>query len=166
SSGFESTVPSGYFYLADSGLGLSLATLTPFRRTRYHLREWATTPQGRPQTSKELFNYRHSKARIVVERAFGLLKMKWKALSSSSYDLKTTILIIHVCAALHNFAIAFSPNYVQDELSDADLLEHQRALEEIHEDFACNGDETSENWRDQLANRMWSAYQEYRVNSI
>ncbi|KAH9160830.1 hypothetical protein LEN26_001693 [Aphanomyces euteiches] len=110
SSGFESTVPSGYFYLADSGLGLSLATLTPFRRTRYHLREWATTPQGRPQTSKELFNYRHSKARIVVERAFGLLKMKWKALSSSSYDLKTTILIIHVCAALHNFAIAFSPN--------------------------------------------------------
>ncbi|KAH9076899.1 hypothetical protein Ae201684P_010830 [Aphanomyces euteiches] len=46
SSGFESTVPSGYFYLADAGLGLSLATLTPFRRTRYHLREWATTPQG------------------------------------------------------------------------------------------------------------------------
>ena len=33
-------VPAGKYYLADAGFPTTTALLLPFRRTRYHLREW------------------------------------------------------------------------------------------------------------------------------
>ncbi|KAH9111516.1 hypothetical protein AeMF1_013990 [Aphanomyces euteiches] len=75
-SNFERLIPDGHFYLGDAGYRLSPFLLTPYRNQRYHLREWAPNPDGRPKSAKELFNYRHSKARIVVERAFGIMKIK------------------------------------------------------------------------------------------
>ncbi|RQM30134.1 hypothetical protein B5M09_013812 [Aphanomyces astaci] len=76
---FEGSVPSGYLlYLGDAGDRLSKVLLTPYRNTTLSSREWAANTDGRPKTAKECFNYRHSKARIVVERVFGMLKIKWK----------------------------------------------------------------------------------------
>jgi len=67
-------VPNGKYYLVDVG----------YRSTRYHLNEWAA--QGHiPSTAKELFNLRHSSARNVTERSFGLLKMRWAILRNNSY---------------------------------------------------------------------------------
>ena len=55
----------------DAGYTNGPGFLAPYRGTRYHLNEWTG---NNPETYKELFNLRHSVARNVIERAFGLLK--------------------------------------------------------------------------------------------
>ncbi|XP_061363984.1 protein ALP1-like [Gastrolobium bilobum] len=46
--------------------------------TMYHLSEWR---HGHvPATPQEVFNKRHAQARNVIERTFGLLKMRWAIL--------------------------------------------------------------------------------------
>jgi hypothetical protein len=53
---------------------------------------------------KETFNYAHSSLRNVIERAFGVLKMKWRILLEiPSYPAETQTHIICACMALHNF---------------------------------------------------------------
>ncbi|XP_021722598.1 uncharacterized protein LOC110690080 [Chenopodium quinoa] len=49
--------------------------LTPLRVQRYHLRIWKNGAQ--PLYAEEYFNMKHSQARNVIERCFGLLKMRW-----------------------------------------------------------------------------------------
>ncbi|XP_077246099.1 uncharacterized protein LOC143885956 [Tasmannia lanceolata] len=62
---FGITRHSGKFYLADAGFPLLNNFITLYHVTRYHLSE----QRGRtPRTKKELFNYRHSSARNVIER--------------------------------------------------------------------------------------------------
>ncbi|KAL6649400.1 hypothetical protein ACP70R_013624 [Stipagrostis hirtigluma subsp. patula] len=50
-------VPPGKFYLVDAGYAVRPGFLPPYRRTRYHLREFGAR---QPQNAKELFNLRHS----------------------------------------------------------------------------------------------------------
>lgn len=46
---------------------------------------------------------RHASARNVIERAFGLLKIRWAALSKGTkYPLNTQIDIILACVYIHN----------------------------------------------------------------
>ena len=45
--------------------------ITPFRGTRYHLKEYSA--RG-PENVEELFNHHHSSLRNVIERVFGVLK--------------------------------------------------------------------------------------------
>nr|CAD1827961.1 unnamed protein product [Ananas comosus var. bracteatus] len=59
-------VPQGYFYLCDAGYPNGEGFLTPYRGQRYHLSEWRQARQ--PQTPQELYNYKHSSARNVIER--------------------------------------------------------------------------------------------------
>ncbi|KAH9118236.1 hypothetical protein LEN26_012241 [Aphanomyces euteiches] len=160
-SNFERLIPDGHFYLGDAGYRLSPFLLTPYRNQRYHLREWAPNPDGRPKSAKELFNYRHSKARIVVERAFGIMKIKWKILTSNmNLDLDYAIDVIHACAALHNLAVAFNPCYLYTEISEEQLRTNQLELDEVHADAV--DDSTNENWRDSIASGMWENYLDYR----
>ncbi|ETV67680.1 hypothetical protein H257_16151 [Aphanomyces astaci] len=69
---------------------------------------------GRPKTAKECCNYRHSKARIVVERAFGVPKIKWKVLSSNlrlqlEYSIDVFALHYTICVlpAIHGTLMTF-----------------------------------------------------------
>ncbi|KAJ8753312.1 hypothetical protein K2173_019711 [Erythroxylum novogranatense] len=48
--------------------------LAPFRGQRYHLNEWRQGYQ--PRTAEEFFNMKHASARNVIERCFGLLKIR------------------------------------------------------------------------------------------
>ena len=57
----------------DAGYTNGPGFLAPYQGTRYHLNEWTG---NNPETYKELFNLRHSVARNVIERAFGLLKKR------------------------------------------------------------------------------------------
>jgi hypothetical protein len=53
---------------------------------------------------KELFNHAHSSLRNVIERSFGVLKMKWRILlKMPSYLMEKQSKIIIACMALHNF---------------------------------------------------------------
>jgi transposase len=51
------------------------------------------------------FNYNHSRARMVVERAFGRLKARWRILAVPVYykDMGKHIAEISACCILHNF---------------------------------------------------------------
>uniref|UniRef100_A0A453H8A8 DDE Tnp4 domain-containing protein n=1 Tax=Aegilops tauschii subsp. strangulata TaxID=200361 RepID=A0A453H8A8_AEGTS len=84
-------VPHERYYLADAGYTNGPRFLAPFRSTWFHLKEWASS-QLQPQMAKELYNLRHSRARNVVERTFGLWKKKWSILRTQSFfDIKDQV---------------------------------------------------------------------------
>ncbi|WVZ69578.1 hypothetical protein U9M48_018346 [Paspalum notatum var. saurae] len=78
--------PKGKFYLVDSGYPNRPGYLAPYKGTKYHLPEFRQGPG--PSGKKEVFNYVHSSLRNVIERSFGVLKMKWRILKKlPSYPL-------------------------------------------------------------------------------
>ncbi|XP_024043266.1 uncharacterized protein LOC112099958 [Citrus clementina] len=57
-----------------------------------------------PRGPQELFNYRHSSLRNVIERCFGVLKARFSILRDMhNYSLRKQRLIPIACCALHNF---------------------------------------------------------------
>jgi hypothetical protein len=56
-----------------------------------------------PNTPKEKFNRKHSSIRNVIERSFGLLKMKWEILYKiKKYPMWKQKMIVVACMVLHN----------------------------------------------------------------
>ncbi|KAM6588896.1 hypothetical protein CsatA_011501 [Cannabis sativa] len=155
-NGFK--VPQGYYYLCDVGYPNGEGFLTPYRGQRYHLNDW-THP---PNSPREFFNMRHSSARNVVERAFGLLKGRWAILRSRSYyPVKIQCRIILGCCLLHNL--------IRREM-------HMDPLEHANHDNDNDSDEDGEYvdnncytyiepsdawtaWRDNLAREMFEQWQ-------
>uniref|UniRef100_A0A8C3HMN3 DDE Tnp4 domain-containing protein n=1 Tax=Chrysemys picta bellii TaxID=8478 RepID=A0A8C3HMN3_CHRPI len=70
----------------------------------YPLMPWLIKPYtGSLDSSQELFNYRLSKCRMVVECAFGRLKGRWRTLLTHSDLSQTNIpIVIAACCVLHN----------------------------------------------------------------
>ncbi|PPD70354.1 hypothetical protein GOBAR_DD32770 [Gossypium barbadense] len=92
----------GCYYLVDAGYTNCEGFLAPFRGQRYHLNDWCQGYQ--PSTPQEFFNMKHASARNVIERCFGLLKMRWGILRSPSfYPVRVHNRIIIACCLLHNF---------------------------------------------------------------
>jgi hypothetical protein len=95
---------SDKYYLVDSGYPNRTGYLAPFKGSTYHIPEFRHRHGRPPQGKHELFNFLHSSLRNVIERAFGVLKQKWrilKAMPSFSADWQKENII--VCFALHNF---------------------------------------------------------------
>ncbi|XP_012833677.1 PREDICTED: putative nuclease HARBI1 [Erythranthe guttata] len=118
-NGFK--VPIGNYYLCDGGYMNTTEFLTPYRGKRYHLKEWS---EGRsaPQNPEEYFNMKHSRARNVIEKSFGLLKTRWAALRSNTfYPIKVQNRIIMACALVHNF-IRTNMEYDPWELQIGDIF--------------------------------------------
>ncbi|XP_068329696.1 protein ANTAGONIST OF LIKE HETEROCHROMATIN PROTEIN 1-like [Pyrus communis] len=96
-------VPTGTYYLVDSGYTNGEGFLALYRGTRYHLQEWENNSRA-PRNHEEYFNMKHSRARNVIERCFGLLKRRWAILRSPShYPIKIQGRMITACSLLHNF---------------------------------------------------------------
>ena len=88
--------------MVDAGYPNRPGYLPPYRCTRYHVEQWQNGPP--PQGMKETFNHAHSKVRNVIERSFGVLKMKFRILLNMPRfpeDKQTRIIV--ACMALHNF---------------------------------------------------------------
>lgn len=62
----------GCYYLCGVGYTNSEGFLAPYGGQRHHLNEWMQGYQ--PRILPGCFNMKHSSARNVIERAFGLLK--------------------------------------------------------------------------------------------
>nr|XP_020164914.1 protein ALP1-like [Aegilops tauschii subsp. strangulata] len=76
-------IPDGKFYLGNAGYACRPGVFPPFRKTRYHLNEFAG--RNYPRTPQELFNLTHSSLRVTVERAFGALKNMFKILDQKPF---------------------------------------------------------------------------------
>ncbi|CAL5441606.1 unnamed protein product [Camellia sinensis] len=73
--------PTGKYYLVDAGFTNMTGFLAPYRSERYHLDQFRGC-RRHPNGYKELFNYRHSSLRNVIERSFGVLKNRFPILRS------------------------------------------------------------------------------------
>ncbi|XP_073365423.1 uncharacterized protein [Aegilops tauschii subsp. strangulata] len=153
-------VPHGKYYLADAGYTNGPGFLAPFRSTQYHLKEWASSQQ-QPQTAKELYNLRHSRARNVVERTFGLWKKKWGILRTQSFfDTKDQIRIINACCVLHNFARDrqhMMDNLLLQEL-DNELASQPIEADDANSIRSVQVTNAWTNFRNQLSDDMFAEY--------
>ena len=92
----------GKYYVVDAGYPNRPGYLCPYKGERYHIPEWHRGME--PKTPKERFNRIHSSIRNVIERSFGVLKMKWQILyKMPSYPMFKQKIIVVATMVLHNF---------------------------------------------------------------
>lgn len=152
--GKDLTVPEGCYYLADAGYSNSSFTLTPFRSVRYHLREIQQAEQ-KPKDMYELFNFRHSSLRNVVERTFGVFKRRWRIFDRPhEFDLSTQRRLVYALAAVHNL---INLHYPVGE--DFDFVATLPAVEEPERRQAnrinLNGRDRMDKKRIEIATSLW-----------
>ncbi|KAJ3688955.1 hypothetical protein LUZ61_018119 [Rhynchospora tenuis] len=114
-------IPEGKYYLVDAGFMTTSSLITPYRGTRYHLKEYSRNP---PRNSQELFNLRHVSLRNAIERAFGVLKKKFPIIGSANqpfYSVEAQKKIIVACCVLHNYLIDQDPDRRIMEQVDAEV---------------------------------------------
>ncbi|XP_038887043.1 uncharacterized protein LOC120077212 [Benincasa hispida] len=91
-----------YYYLCDVGYPNAEGFLALYRGERYHLSDWRGAGNA-PTTTREFFNMKHSSARNVIERAFGLLKGQWAIPRGKSfYPIQVQCRTITACCFIHN----------------------------------------------------------------
>ncbi|XBI08521.1 hypothetical protein VPH35_136243 [Triticum aestivum] len=97
-------IPDGKFYVGDVGYACRPGVFRPFRKTRYHLNEFAG--RNYPRTPQELFNLRHSNLRFTVERAFGALKNGFEILDQKQFHpYPTQVKLVLTCCIIHNWIL-------------------------------------------------------------
>ncbi|CAM4652730.1 unnamed protein product [Leuciscus chuanchicus] len=104
--------PPGHFILADGGypcLQHPLPLITPYKRP----------VRG---VGAQRFNLHHSRARSIIERAFGMMKTRFRAIFLQALEVHHTFVphVITACAILHNICL----------LGVGDIM----ALEDEHEE--------------------------------
>ena len=111
-----------------------------------------------PTSKEEYFNMKHSAARNVIERCFGVLKMRFAILRSPSYyPIRTQCRMVTACCLLHNLIKREMPN-------DPVELEYTRWEQENLHNIEVDDDrvttiEASNEWtgeRDALATAMYN----------
>ncbi|XP_059436125.1 protein ALP1-like [Corylus avellana] len=147
------TAPEDHYYLVDSGFPCYMGYLPPYRGERYHLQDFRNG--GDPQGFKELFNYRHSSLRMVIERCFGVLKTRFHVLNGMpKYKVCRQPLVVNACCTLHNFIRQANRNDMFFEHAPPVIL-GDGADYPNHYDFSDASALNMANTRDQIAQLMW-----------
>lgn len=116
-----------YVLVADEAFALTPYMMRPFPRSK-HL-----------DVKKKVFNYRLSRARRVVESAFGLLAARWRIYRKPiNTSLNTAIKIIQATTVLHNYVIQHEKTllpveriYSKNNIEDTNLI-YAGAFSEIN----------------------------------
>ena len=150
------TLPMGYYVLGDAGFPAERMVLTPYRRVRYHLKEWGQGNQ-RPRTPAELFNRRHSSARSIVERTFGVVKARFRILTTMRpYSFTKQCKMVQACFVLHNFIRRHADLGVDEEFTLRVRPEEPNGSEE--EEIEDESDVDIRGFRDYIADLMFRDY--------
>ncbi|KAL7369629.1 hypothetical protein ABVT39_004261 [Epinephelus coioides] len=128
--------PPGWYLIGDGGypcLAELIRLLTPFREPVLNAVE------GR-------YNARLSRARCVVERAFGVLKTRWRSIFLKALEVKVEFVpeVITACLFLHNLCISngdiLEPEPVEEEEEDGGDGDGDGDGREGHEPVQRSGD--------------------------
>ncbi|GJU64599.1 ALP1-like protein, partial [Tanacetum coccineum] len=152
-------IPQGCYYLVDAGYCNAPGFLAPFRGERYHLNEFHGQ---QPQRAEEYFNMKHSKARNVIERCFGLLKGRWKILASPSFfPIGAQVRIILACCLLHNLIRKYmSIDPLEFEQDEEDQIEGEEPSGDEGYFTHINPTDEWSNFRKDLAHQMFNSWRE------
>ena len=137
--------------------------LAPYRRERYHLRDFRDG--GRPRGKQELFNHRHSSLRNIIERCFGVLKARFPILKlMPNYPVRRQRLIPNACCTIHNFIrLQHRIDRLFGQYSVEDLITNEQGLRVDQQ--GINIDATQANQiaqvRETIANQMWESYRRH-----
>lgn len=95
----------GKFFLVDSGYANTDRFLAPYRGERYHLSQFDGNARARTHRGpRDLYNHRHAQLRNAVEKAFGILKRRFKVLRQATpFPYKVQCRIAVACCIIHNF---------------------------------------------------------------
>ena len=172
-------IPAGKYYLADAGYPICDALMVPFHGVWYHLWEWESSGLqyvlimaslqafidllDRPQNYKELYNLRHSQARNVVERIFGVAKKCFAILrETNEYPMPTQAKIVTGCGVIHNFICTYDPDDMPEPWVPDTILSSLAQSSDTHGSgnigFQENGHATMH--REDISQAMWLSYQE------
>jgi len=155
-------VPLGKFFLVDGGYANTTSFLVPYRGVRYHLKEFGHGHR-RPQNHKELFNHRHVVLRNHVERALGVIKMRFPILKVATFHkMENQAKIPLAVVVLHNIIRSLNGD---DKWLDKD----HGNINPQHFVNLPDGDQGNDegniegnNLRDLIAHQMWADYQQRR----
>ena len=110
---WDSRLPFPPYIVADRGYPLLSWCITPFKRG----------PLGASLSTEEVwFNRKHSSTRMAVERAFGILKARFKEIGTkTSLKLDFIPTVVHCCCLLHNILLASKDRTLDEILVDCHL---------------------------------------------
>ena len=148
----------GTFLIGDAGYAGTFLMLTPYRGVLYHLREIGlknnNCASGNAVSNMyELFNLRHAMFRNQVERAFGVMKKRFKILVTGieGLNLSETWDTIYCCVAIHNFI----RSHISDVNTNCDIQRYSERLdektvnEEILRELDLNADRQAKDLQDE-----------------
>ena len=91
----------------------------------YPLLPWLMKPyldNGHLSREQRTFNYRLSRARVVVEDAYGRLKGRWRCLSKrNDADVSDLPVLVAACCVLHNICEIHGESFSEDWLQDLNV---------------------------------------------
>ncbi|KAK1377379.1 Nuclease HARBI [Heracleum sosnowskyi] len=143
-------IAEGKYYLGDAGYGIQNGVISSYHSVRYHLKEYDDNP---PTNAKELFNLRHSTLRTTIERGFGILKKRFRAIDAKpQWSYATQVDVVLASCILHNFIMGVAP---RDFISDSVRIPSgPRAILSQREEREENREWSSK--RDMIASYMWN----------
>lgn len=150
--------PAGKYFVADAGYSNSGMTLSPYRGVRYHLREIKAAGKD-PQDKYELYNFRHSSLRNVVERIFGVFKRRWRLFDRPhEFSIRTQVKLVYALVAIHNLINKFYP--VGSDFDRFEPCENEMDGDEEIAPESVRQDAEMDGKREAIANLLWQQYGE------
>jgi hypothetical protein len=101
--------PTSYYLLGDDAFALDVNLMKPY-------------PYRSAMGDEKVFNYRLSRARRIVENAFGLLCARFRLLLRTiELDVANVMQVVRACVALHNFLMTKKDNnYIPSGYMDSE----------------------------------------------
>ncbi|XP_054598433.1 uncharacterized protein [Nothobranchius furzeri] len=109
--------PPGHFILADGGypcLQHPLPLITPYKRVV-------------PGVGAQRFNSRHSRARCIIECAYGMKKTRFRSIFLKALEVHHTFVphVITACTILHNICLSAGDIVPQEDEPEDDVAEDE-----------------------------------------
>jgi DDE superfamily endonuclease len=142
-----------------------LQFLTPYRGVRYHLKEWSQIQNAKPADYQVLFNLRHSSARNVIERAFGVIKRRFQILKyGCEHPISTQIKLFPALACLSNYIdrLEKDDDHILDQYVDEEPNNPEENASANRIEASSAATKEAEKWRDTIAKQLWQDYLNYK----